>query len=727
MNRSHRLCRASRRLWSRAEVLEARQLLAGQVTFTGAAPIDSFAGVGFALNPVATLVGSNNGTPDNTVGDYQVQVNWGDGSGFSSAGVELVSLGGGAMLVKGTHTYQTPNSSYAVTIEVSGPGGSSDQGQATSGVVTQMPDAASRPPAAPATEHAAQPLGTVALSVVGTAPIDSFAGVGFALNPIGTVFGSYNGAPDNTVGDYQAQVNWGDSPQWSNGAGLVSTGAGAMLIKATHIYQEPGSYDVTVYVTGPDGQTVSSSTTSVVVTQMPDAASRPPASPATEQAAQPLGTVSLSIVGAAPIDSFAGVGFALNPIGTVFGSYNGAPDNAVGDYHAQINWGDSPGWSNNTGLVSSGDGAVLIKATHIYQGAGTYDVTVYVTGPDGQTISNTATTAVVTEMPDAASLPPDAPTPESGAKPPGIVSLSIIGAAPIHALTGEEITSAPVGTIQGSYNGGPDNSVGDYHVQINWGDSRQWVAAQVLSSPGGSTVATFGSYTYREVGTYDVTVYVTGPDGQTASQTTTAVTVDQGPTPPPASSPPPPDSTETPTSTPTPGDVFELAYQFIRDSEGGLSDVKGDPGGLTKFGVTQSAYNAYRRSLDEKPQSVRLISEAEVRDIFENRLWIATGADKLAPLLGIVQLDTEVNFGTGGYNPKKHIKGAAAFLQETLDAARPGETDLELAQDYINLRIAWRYERVKFVPSQKKFLQGWLNRDNALKLYVAQLAPMFGQ
>ena len=172
--------------------------------------------------------------------------------------------------------------------------------------------------------------------------------------------------------------------------------------------------------------------------------------------------------------------------------------------------------------------------------------------------------------------------------------------------------------------------------------------------------------------------------------------------------------------------MFELAYQFIRDSEGGLSDVKGDPGGLTKFGVTQSTYNAYRRSLDEKPQSVRLISEAEVRDIFENRLWVATGADKLPPLLGIVQLDTEVNFGTGGYNPKKHIKGSAAFLQETLAAADLGETDLELARLH-QPATAFRYERVKFVPTQKKFLKGWLNRDNNLKLYVAQLAPMFGQ
>ena len=51
-------------------------------------------------------------------------------------------------------------------------------------------------------------------------------------------------------------------------------------------------------------------------------------------------------MGAAPIDSFTGVGFTLNPIATVFGSYNGPPDKTLGDYHAQINWGDSPPWDN---------------------------------------------------------------------------------------------------------------------------------------------------------------------------------------------------------------------------------------------------------------------------------------------------------------------------------------------------------------------------------------------
>ena len=101
MTRSHRLCRASRRLWLCAEVLERVKCSRARSRSPGRCPIDSFAGVGFALNPVATLVGSNNGQPDNSVGDYQVQVNWGDGHGFSFDGVELVSLGGGALLGEG--------------------------------------------------------------------------------------------------------------------------------------------------------------------------------------------------------------------------------------------------------------------------------------------------------------------------------------------------------------------------------------------------------------------------------------------------------------------------------------------------------------------------------------------------------------------------------------------------------------------------------------------------
>jgi hypothetical protein len=53
-------------------------------------------------------------------------------------------------------------------------------------------------------------------------------------------------------------------------------------------------------------------------------------------------------------------------------------------------------------------------------------------------------------------------------------------------------------------------------------------------------------------------------------------------------------------------------------------------------------------------------------------------------------------------------------------------THLQLAQTYINDRIAFRYQVVKQHPSQKKFLKGWLNRDNALLQYVNTLHSTYG-
>ena len=77
-----------------------------------------------------------------------------------------------------------------------------------------MPDAASTPPDVPASNTGDQPPGNVSLTLSGANAISEFAGVGFALNPVGSVTGTYNEADDNTPGDYQAQINWGDSPSW---------------------------------------------------------------------------------------------------------------------------------------------------------------------------------------------------------------------------------------------------------------------------------------------------------------------------------------------------------------------------------------------------------------------------------------------------------------------------------------------------------------------------------
>jgi hypothetical protein len=386
--------------------------------------------------------------------------------------------------------------------------------------------------------------------------------VGFGLNPVASFMGFYDGQLDNTPGDYQVQVDWGDGGGYSSqGVGLVASGS-SILVKASHIYQTPNTYNVSVEVTGPQDTSAQRQTTQVVVSNLPDPASRPPDVPTTYPGAQPLGNLTLSMGGASTINSFTGVGFALNPVGMVEGFYDGQVDNTPGDYHAQINWGDSPTWDTNVGLAADGS-TVLIKGSHIYQQQGTFYVTVYVTGPDGQTVSLTSTQVVVAPLPDPASRPPDVPAKYPGAQPLGDVTLSMGGASPINAQTGVALAGALVGIVSGFYNGQIDKTADDYQAQINWGDSPQWTGSGLLASTNANVISIFGSHTYNQLGTFDVTVYVTGPDGQTASLTTTEVSVSQSPTPTPTSPTPTPTSpTPTPTSptptspTPTPTPPF---------------------------------------------------------------------------------------------------------------------------------------------------------------------------
>ena len=95
------------------------------------------------------------------------------------------------------------------------------------------------------------------------------------------------------------------------------------------------------------------------------------------------------------------MGFALNPVAEVYGSYNGQNDSTLSDYHAQINWGDGPSWDASTQLAPDpSTGYIIVKGSHNYQKMGTYDITVYITGPDGQTISDEPGTVTVVPMPD---------------------------------------------------------------------------------------------------------------------------------------------------------------------------------------------------------------------------------------------------------------------------------------------------------------------------------------
>jgi lysozyme family protein len=102
---------------------------------------------------------------------------------------------------------------------------------------------------------------------------------------------------------------------------------------------------------------------------------------------------------------------------------------------------------------------------------------------------------------------------------------------------------------------------------------------------------------------------------------------------------------------------FPNCLPYTLREEGGLSDDAGDPGGLTKWGVTHITYGAYRERKGLSPRSVSSMSVEEMNDIYKTEYWDAIGAEGLPAGVDLSAFDYAVNSG-----PKKARFEVAAAL-----------------------------------------------------------------
>ncbi len=177
-------------------------------------------------------------------------------------------------------------------------------------------------------------------------------------------------------------------------------------------------------------------------------------------------------------------------------------------------------------------------------------------------------------------------------------------------------------------------------------------------------------------------------------------------------------------------DTFNKALQFTFKAEGGVStnphDLGNRGGNVTNMGVTQPVYNEYR-SLKKLPhQSTTKLTKAEAIDLYHLLFWERAGCNLLPPKLAIAVFDTSVLFGVGD---------AVKFLQKALGADADGligsktkaaiaarfKEDVYLSSFYVSLRRAQHRVNAKR-GNQNTFLQGWLNRTDALATYLKTLS-----
>jgi len=175
---------------------------------------------------------------------------------------------------------------------------------------------------------------------------------------------------------------------------------------------------------------------------------------------------------------------------------------------------------------------------------------------------------------------------------------------------------------------------------------------------------------------------------------------------------------------------FEKAIKFLIEHEtvyvkgyyGDLShavteNVKGDDGGLTKFGID------FRSHPDE---DIANLTYARAVEIYKDEYWDKSHAEKLPWPLNLVQVDGAVNTGVGQQTKfLQRVVGVdddGAFgprtLAATLDAVNESSARL-IALEVINMRQKFYKDLAFEKPEKEKFLDGWLNRLSDLRNIVS--------
>lgn len=149
---------------------------------------------------------------------------------------------------------------------------------------------------------------------------------------------------------------------------------------------------------------------------------------------------------------------------------------------------------------------------------------------------------------------------------------------------------------------------------------------------------------------------------------------------------------------------FDQAFDALLKHEGGYSDHAADPGGKTRYGITEAVARevGYRGEMRELPLEL-------AKRIYRERYWDAVKADQLPGAVRYLVFDAAVNSGVGQ---------AARWLQRAVkvkDDGVIGPMTLMAANQSNPEALARRVlaQRLRFMsglPNWPAFSRGWARR-----------------
>lgn len=166
---------------------------------------------------------------------------------------------------------------------------------------------------------------------------------------------------------------------------------------------------------------------------------------------------------------------------------------------------------------------------------------------------------------------------------------------------------------------------------------------------------------------------------------------------------------------------FEKALASVLIHEGGFSNHKDDPGGMTNLGCTKAVWEEHcGHPVDEK--AMRALTPADVAPLYKRKYWDKIQGDELPEGVDYAVFDCAINSGPGR---------AAKFLQscvgvdpdggigpKTLAAVKAFNAK-QLVEDYSKRRLSFMMD----LPTWGTFGKGWSRRVAEVQAAALAMLP----
>jgi lysozyme family protein len=144
--------------------------------------------------------------------------------------------------------------------------------------------------------------------------------------------------------------------------------------------------------------------------------------------------------------------------------------------------------------------------------------------------------------------------------------------------------------------------------------------------------------------------------------------------------------------------TFEQAVAFVLSQEGGISDLAGDSGGLTKFGISQRNHP----NLD-----IASLTKEQAIEIYRSDYWHKLSCDQLPNGLDLLVFDAAAN--EGATRAAKMLQGVLKLAEDGVvgpSTIKAANHEPNVITDYLGQRM-YQYA---LIPQISIFGRGWYSR-----------------